>query len=94
MINAYAIKRRCKELGLTQADLARACGIKQSTMCMKLNNKRPMILQEAEAITRVLRIPMMEFGMYFFHDGRRQVKVRKKKKARRVAGLGGGGEEK
>lgn len=93
MINSYAIKRRCKELGFTQGDLARACGIKQSTMCLKLNNKRPMILQEAEAITRVLRIPMMEFGMYFFHDGRRQVKVRKKKSPA-WDGLGGGGEEK
>lgn len=79
MINSCAIKRRCKNMGLTQEDLAKACGIKKSTMCLKINNKRPMLLLEAEAISKVLRIPMMEFGMYFFHDGRRRIAVRKKK---------------
>jgi len=66
MVNSEKIKARAKELGLRQSDIAKALGIKQSTANQKINNVRPMFLQEAEIIAETLRISNEEFAEYFF----------------------------
>lgn len=66
MINSKKIKERAKELGIRQSDIANALGIKQSTVCQKINNARPMSLNEAEIMAELLEIKNEEFRTYFF----------------------------
>lgn len=66
MINTNKIKGRMKELEITQADVARELKIAQPTANQKINNVRPLDLDEAEALSKLLRIPAEEFGAYFF----------------------------
>lgn len=65
MINSRKIKERAKELGIRQADIAMAWGIKQSSANQKINNVRPMYLQEAEILADTLQISNEEFADYF-----------------------------
>lgn len=66
MVNSRAIKDRAKEMGIRQKDMADALGIKQSTVNQKINNVRPMLLEEAEAIAELLGIGNNDFAVYFF----------------------------
>ena len=66
MINSQKIKERAKECGVSQKQLADAIGIKQSSLNLKINNNRPMHLDEAEVIARQLQIDNAAFGDYFF----------------------------
>lgn len=88
MVNSELIKKRAKALGFTQGDLAAALYIKQSSMNLKINNRRPMTLPEAEALADLLRITSASFGTYFFWDDCRKplrVTVRQVKRSRRRA---------
>ena len=51
---------------MTQADLAAVISVAVPTMCQKINNVRPLSLDEAEKISKALQIPNAEFGSYFF----------------------------
>ena len=55
------------ELQLTQKDVAKVLNIAQSTANQKINNIRPMDLDEAEKICDLLKIKPTEFEIYFFH---------------------------
>ena len=66
MVNSEAIKRRLKELNLTQGDLGRHLGIEQSTANQKINNVRPFTLDEAEQTANFLQISDSEFSVFFF----------------------------
>lgn len=66
MINTRKIKTRMCELGLTQKDVAEALHIATPTANQKINNIRPMDLDEAENLTKVLKIDAGEFAEYFF----------------------------
>lgn len=66
MLNTKAIKRRMREMGISQAELAGALGIATPTMCQKINNIRPLTLNEAEQIAKKLQIADKDFGIYFF----------------------------
>lgn len=66
LVNSRKIKGRLVELGLTQKDVAKKIGVAQPTLNQKINNIRPMDLQEAEAIANLLEINPMEFAEYFF----------------------------
>lgn len=66
MVNALKLKARIMEFGFTQKDVARALNIALPTVSQKLNNKRPMYLQEADIIANLLEISTQEFGEYFF----------------------------
>ena len=66
MVNTAKLKGKLRELSKTQADLARFIGVAQATMCQKLNNERPIYLDEAEKIAKFLEISDSEFGSYFF----------------------------
>ncbi len=66
MINAKLIKDRAKEMKISQKRLADEVGVKQPTLSLKINNLRPMLLDEAGVIARVLDIDNAEFNTYFF----------------------------
>ncbi len=66
MINTLKIKARMVEYGKTQKDIGAALGIAAATVSQKLNNIRPMDLDEAEKLCKILKIEPDEFGNYFF----------------------------
>lgn len=66
MINSKKIKGRLVELGMTQKDISSYLGISQPTVNQKINNIRPMGLDEAEKIADLLQISSEEFREYFF----------------------------
>lgn len=66
MISTNKIKGRLAELGLTQKDVSKALNIAQPTVNQKINNVRPMDLEEAKKLAALLQINPNEFGNYFF----------------------------
>ena len=66
MINSKKIKDRLSDMSMTQKELAAFVGIAQPTMNQKINNIRPMTLNEAENVARALNISDDELGVYFF----------------------------
>lgn len=68
MINSVLIKSRMIELGVKQKDLAKILNLAKPTVSQKLNNVRPMSLEEANIISKVLKIDIEDFGVYFFKD--------------------------
>lgn len=66
MINSAKIKGRMVELGITQADVARHLKLAQPTINQKINNIRPMDLDEAEELADLLQIKKGDFSAYFF----------------------------
>ncbi len=68
MVNSAAIKKRMNDLDVDQADCANALNIKQSTYCLKINNKRALSLDEANALAKFLLITNDEFPFYFFYS--------------------------
>lgn len=66
MVNSNKLKGRLTELGLTQKSLSEYLGLSQPTVNQKINNIRPMDLNEAEKIAELLKISAEEFQIYFF----------------------------
>lgn len=67
VVNTKKIKGRMAEMQLTQKDMAEALEIAQPTINQKINNIRPMNLDEAEKISNLLEISAEDFGTYFFN---------------------------
>lgn len=66
LINTNKIKGRIAEMGLTQKEVADTLNIAQSTVSQKINNIRPMNLDEAMKMADLLHLKPDEFGKYFF----------------------------
>lgn len=66
MLNIPKVRGRMAELGLTQTDVANALNIATSTACQKLNRVRPMDLDEADKLAKLLCLDDSQFGEYFF----------------------------
>lgn len=66
MINTNKLKGLLREKELTQADVAKCLDLTQPTVNQKINNVRPMTLDEAEKLSILLDIDAGEFGVYFF----------------------------
>lgn len=66
MVNSKMLKERAKSMGIRQRDIADALGLQQSTVNQKINNVRPMLLDEAEIMAALLNISNNEFAAYFF----------------------------
>ena len=66
MIDSDKIKGRMRELRITQAVVAKHLGIEQPTANQKINNIRPLFLEEAEKLSDLLKIEPKDFGKYFF----------------------------
>ena len=69
MINTNKLNGRIVEKGLTQEDVALHLGLSQPAVSQKINNVRPMDLDEAEKICDLLDIKDTEFGEFFFYHG-------------------------
>ncbi|MCM1387840.1 MAG: helix-turn-helix domain-containing protein [Bacillus sp. (in: Bacteria)] len=67
MINTNKIKGRMAELQITQKDVAHSLGLAQPTVNQKINNIRPMDLNEAEKLSKLLKIEPEDFAIYFFY---------------------------
>lgn len=68
MINTNKIKGRMAELQITQKDVATSLGLAQPTVNQKINNIRPMDLNEAEKLSDLLNIKPEDFAIYFFYN--------------------------
>lgn len=66
MIDTQKIKGKMAEIGITQSEMAKKIGIATPTMCQKINNIRPVTLEEAEKMAGILGIENKDFGLYFF----------------------------
>ena len=55
------------EMQMTQKDVAKTLGLAQPTVNQKINNIRPMNLNEAEKLSDMLGIKPEEFAIYFFY---------------------------
>lgn len=66
MINTNKIRGRIVELGMTQKDVASELKLALPTVSQKINNVRPMTLDEAEKLGKLLKIKDSEFTVYFF----------------------------
>ena len=66
MINTHKVKIRMVERKINQKKLAALMGLAQSTLSQKINNSRPMDLEEAEKMSKLLNISKEEFSEYFF----------------------------
>ena len=68
MINTLKIKGRMVELSLKQSDVAKSLGVSLPTVSQKLNNKRPMYLEEVAQLAKLLNVSDEEFHLYFFNQ--------------------------
>ena len=66
MLNSKLIKQRMAQMGLTQKNLAEMLNLASPTVNQKIYNSRPLTLQEAEKIAKILKIEDNLFGEYFF----------------------------
>lgn len=66
MVNTNKIKARIVELGINQQDVAKALGIAQPTLSQKINNIRPIDVNEALMLADFLKIQPTEYPAYFF----------------------------
>lgn len=66
MVNSNKIKDRMIEKRITQKKMAFTLGMAQPTLCQKINNVRPMSLEDAEKISNLLDISSKDFPGYFF----------------------------
>lgn len=78
MINTNKIKGRMAELQITQKDVANSLGLAQPTVNQKINNIRPMDLNEAEKLSDLLHIEPKDFAVYFFTEKVAQCKTRRR----------------
>lgn len=67
MINTAKLKGRMAEMELTQKDIAKEMKLATPTVNQKINNLRPMSLEEAEQLSKILKIESAEFGKYFLN---------------------------
>lgn len=67
MINTNKLKGRLVEKGYKQADAANYLEIAQPTFNQKINNIRPMDLDEAEKLAEFLDITHEEFPSFFLY---------------------------
>lgn len=66
MVNSVLIKARARELGLRQVDIADRLELRQPTLNQKINNIRPMTLEECAKLAEMLKISGNEIVEYFF----------------------------
>lgn len=67
MINTNKVKGRLVEKGYRQEDAAKFLDIAQPTFSQKINNTRPMDLDEAEKLAEFLEITDEEFPSFFLY---------------------------
>lgn len=66
MINTNLVKERMSKLSLTQEEVAKRIEISRPIFNLKLNNKRPMKLEEVKRLSEVLELDGDQLQSYFF----------------------------
>ncbi|SFR78512.1 DUF739 family protein [Anaeromicropila populeti] len=66
MVNTRKIRARIVELGLTYEMISGEMKIAKPTISQKINNVRPMRLDEAQKLVQILQIDKKEYAEYFF----------------------------
>lgn len=66
VLNVPKVRGRMAELDITQKDVATALNIAASTASQKLNRVRPLDLDEAEKLAKLLQLNDDQFAEYFF----------------------------
>lgn len=69
MINTKEIKKLLIENDLEINDVASCIGRTYNSTYLKLHNKAPMNLSEANKLQKLLRIADCDFGLYFLYRG-------------------------
>lgn len=75
MINSRAIKLEMINKNVTMDDLAEAIGKRPTSVRHKIENHRPMSLDEAEIVQRMLNIQNEDFAFYFFSQSRSATEI-------------------
>lgn len=68
MINQKAVRKRMIDLDLKWQDVADQMGLAVSTIRQKIANIRPMSLDEASRLQKILEIDDSQFLYYFFYN--------------------------
>ena len=68
MVNTKALKCRIVEKGMLLKDVADGVGVGSAYMSAIVNGRRPVTLDVANRMQKVLDIPNEQFG-YYFLDG-------------------------
>lgn len=66
MLKTENIKRRIKELGLNQGDIAKRMNIGISTLNQKINNNRKLSIEEMREFSQILKIQDSDYKDYFY----------------------------
>lgn len=66
MVNTKTLKSRMKDIGITQRSIAESMGLSQATISQKFSGSRPLTVDEAETLCKILHIPDSDFSKYFF----------------------------
>lgn len=66
MINSNKLKGIIREKGETQCSVAKKLGIAQTSLTLKINNKRAFSLDEANKISEILHLSQSDFKSIFF----------------------------
>ena len=69
MINTKEIKKLLIDNNLTMHDVADCIGKSYNSAYLKLHNKAPMKLSEADKLQKLLGIADCDFGLYFLYNG-------------------------
>lgn len=62
------IKGRMAELNIRQKDVAKVWGCAEPTANQKLNGVRPIDLDEADALAKLLKFTPSEYYLFFFKE--------------------------
>ena len=68
MVDTVKLKERMRKQGVTQVFAADYLNIAQCTFSLKINNVRPMTLDEAALLAVLLHIRKSEIAEYFFAE--------------------------
>lgn len=68
MVDTEKLKKRIEEKGISQAEVARKLRCAQSTVSLKINNKRPFFLDEAWELAEILEIKDQFFSYFFANE--------------------------
>jgi len=68
MVATAKLKQRIEEKGILQGDVARQLNCSQSTVSLKINNKRPFFLDEAWELAKMLEIEDRFFEYFFAQE--------------------------
>ena len=68
MLNLPEVRGRMAKMGLTQKDIAsdRCWDCALSTVSLKLNGDRPIMLDEADKLAKLLELNDLEYYVFFY----------------------------